>query len=312
MSDFVISTDACYDLPDYFMERYEIPVVPMPYSLNIPEGDGLLDKIKKDYKRVDYRSDTSGFLGNMKGFFDTLRKGAVPITSQANAHDTAAVLEPILKAGNDVLHISFSSGMSGSYNSACIAVAELAEKYPDRKIYAVDSLSGAAGLGLCVIDAVKCREDGKTIEETRDYINGYKTRYHHYFTVGDNGFIARSGRISSFQYMFTALLNITIILGIDGEGRVYPAAKVRGKKNVYKKFLELLEENKDGDSVNEIILSHGDNPVEIKLLGSMITEALPEVKKIDYTFVNQLVGCNSGPDSLALFFRGKPRTAHKK
>ena len=112
--------------------------------------------------------------------------------------------------------------------------------------------------------------------------------------------------------MFATLLNIQIILGLDGEGKVYPAAKVRGTKNVYKKFLELFETEKGDEDNSEIILCHGDNPDGIKLLGEMMTEKFPEIKKIDYNYVNQMVGSNSGPDSLALFFHGKPRAIYKK
>lgn len=317
MSNYIISTDACGDMPEGYAEKYQIPIVPMPYTLNMPKSEGgffdFIGKKNKDFDIVECRTDTTGFLQNMKAFFDTLRKGAIPKTSQANAADTRAVLEPFVKEGNDVLHIAFSSGMSGSYNSAVIAAKELMNDYPDRKILVVDSLGGVGGEGLCVMDAVKFRdEDGLSLEDNYQKLTDMARSYHHYFTLADVGFIARSGRISTFEYMFATLLNITVILGIDGEGKVYPAAKVRGTKNVYKKFMEIFEtERGDGDNA-EIILSHGDNLEGIKLLGEQIQAKYADVKKIDYTFVNQMVGCNSGPDSLALFFRGKPRNIYKK
>jgi len=248
----------------------------------------------------------------MKKFFDTLRAGAIPKTSQSNAEITFETLEPYVKAGNDVLHIAFSSGMSGSFNSACIAATELMEKYPGRTVKVVDSLGGVGGEGLCVMDAVKLRDEGVSIEDAHKKLTEYAPRYHHYFTVGDKAYLARSGRISGIEYMFATLLNIQIILGLDGEGKVYPAAKVRGTKNVYKKFLELFETEKGDEDNSEIILCHGDNPDGIKLLGEMMTEKFPEIKKIDYNYVNQMVGSNSGPDSLALFFHGKPRAIYKR
>ncbi len=313
---YVISTDACADMPVGYAEEKSIPVVPMPYVLQMPKGHtkklDFLGKINKDYDIVECRTDTTGFLGNMKKFFDTLRNGAIPKTSQSNAEITFETLEPFVKDGHDVLHIAFSSGMSGSFNSACIAAHDLMEKYPGRKVLVVDSLGGVGGEGLCVMDAVKLRDEGVSIEEAHRKLCDYAPCYHHYFTVGDKGYLARSGRISGFEYMFATLLNINIILGLDGEGKVYPAAKVRGTKNVYKKFLELFETMKGDEDNSEIILCHGDNPEGIKVLGDMLTENFKEIEKIDYNYVNQMVGSNSGPDSLALFFRGKPRAIYRK
>ncbi len=316
MSDFIISTDACGDMPDGFAEKYNIPVVPMPYSLKMPKGavvkTSFFGKQNQDFDLVECRTDTTGFLGNMKAFFDTLRNGAIPKTSQANAEETMEVLEPFVKEGKDVLHVAFSSGMSGSWNSACMAAEELMDKYPGRKVLVVDSLSGVGSEGIMVKDAVKMRDEGKTIEEVQAALTAANKGYHAYFTVGDVGFIARSGRISGFEYMFATLLNITIILGLDGEGKVFPAAKVRGTKNVYKKFIELFETLKGDADNSEIILSHGDNPEGIKTLGEMMTERFPDIKHIDYTYVNQMVGCNSGPNSIALFFKGKDREIYRK
>ena len=314
--NYVISTDACADMPVGYEKEHDIPIVPMPYSLKMPKGTpkklDFIGKANTEFGIVECRTDTTGFIQNMKKFFDTLRTGAIPKTSQSNAEITFETLEPYVKAGNDVLHIAFSSGMSGSFNSACIAATELMEKYPGRTVKVVDSLGGVGGEGLCVMDAVKLRDEGVSLEDAHKKLTEYAPRYHHYFTVGDKAYLARSGRISGIEYMFAILLNIQIILGLDGEGKIYPAAKVRGTKNVYKKFLELFETEKGDEDNSEIILCHGDNPDGIKLLGEMMTEKFPEIKKIDYNYVNQMVGSNSGPDSLALFFRGKPRAIYKK
>lgn len=310
MNKYIISTDACVNLPKWLIDKYNIPIVPMPFSLNEPVGEkdiSLLGVIKKtEYKRFDYRSDTTTM--TMPEFYDKLANGAVPLTSQANASITEEYLEPYLKEGYDILHIAFSSGMSGTYNSACIAQKELQAKYPDRKIIVIDSLSGGGGEGLAVIDAYKQFELGKSIEEAADYVEEEKLRYRHYFTVGDIKFIAKSGRISSFQELVGTLLGITIILGIDSEGKVYPAAKVRGKKKVTRKMLELFEDNKGDQDVSSIILNHGNDIEEIQQLGETILEEFPDVNNIDYDYVNMLVGCNSGPGSLALFFKGEKRT----
>lgn len=309
MSDFIISTDACVNLPLSLKQKYDVPIVPMPFSLNEPVGERdalLLGIVKKtEYKRFDYRSDKTNM--SMEDFYNKLSGGAVPLTSQANAHDTSEYLEPYLKEGKDILHIAFSSGMSGTYNSACLAAKELKEKYPDRKIIVIDSLCGSGGEGLAVVDAYRQMEAGKTIDEVADYVEAEKLKYHHYFVVGDIKFIARSGRISSFQELAATLLGINIILGIDSEGKVYPAAKVRGKKKVARKMIELFEDNKGNQQNTEIIMDHGNVLDEIKALGSELQASNPEVKSIDYDYVNMLVGCNSGPGSLALFFKGEKR-----
>lgn len=299
MSEFIISTDACVNLPKSLRDRYDVPIVPMPFSLNEPNNNNSMT-------RVDYMSNTCKM--SMVEFYDKLTNGAVPLTSQANASITAEYLEPYLKEGKDILHISFSSGMSGTYNSACIAMKELRQKYPDRKIFVVDSLSGGAGEGLAVVDAYKQMELGKSIEEVRDYVEAEKLRYHHYFVVGTPKFIAKSGRISSFQELVVTLLGIQIILGIDSEGKVYPAGKVRGKKKVISKLLELYEEYNDRQDNSEIMIGHCNALDEAKKLGELLQNENPSIKHIDYDFVNMLVGCNSGPGTIAVFFKGEKRT----
>ena len=310
MDKYIISTDACVNLPKWLTDKYDVPIVPMPFSLNEPIGEkdiSLLGVIKKtEYKRVDYRSDTTTM--SMPEFYGKLSNGAVPLTSQANATLIESYLEPYLKEGKDILHISFSSGMSGMYNSACLAQKELQQKYPDRKIIVVDSLSGGGGEGLAVVDAYKQYELSKSIDEAASYVEEEKLRYRHYFTVGDIKFIAKSGRISSFQELIGTLLGITIILGIDSEGKVYPAAKVRGKKKVTRKVLELIDDYKGGQDISSIILDHGNAEESARELGEAIKEEFSEVKNIDYDYVNMLVGCNSGPGSLAVFFKGEKRT----
>lgn len=167
--NYVISTDACADMPVGYEKEHDIPIVPMPYSLKMPKGTlkklDFIGKANTEFDIVECRTDTTGFIQNMKKFFDTLRAGAIPKTSQSNAEITFETLEPYVKAGNDVLHIAFSSGMSGSFNSACIAATELMEKYPGRTVKVVDSLGGVGGEGLCVMDAVKLRDEGVSIED---------------------------------------------------------------------------------------------------------------------------------------------------
>ena len=139
-------------MPVGYEKEHDIPIVPMPYSLKMPKGTpkklDFIGKTNTEFDIVECRTDTTGFIQNMKKFFDTLRAGAIPKTSQSNAEITFETLEPYVKAGNDVLHIAFSSGMSGSFNSACIAATELMEKYPGRTVKVVDSLGGVGGEGL--------------------------------------------------------------------------------------------------------------------------------------------------------------------
>ena len=204
MQNYIITTDACVNLPKSLTDKYNVPIVPMPFQLNEPIGKkdvsllGLVSILKEtEYKTVDYYTNTVDM--SMSEFYKKLSNGATAKTSQANATTVEEVLEPFLKEGKDVLHISFSSGMSGAYNSACIAARDLQEKYPDRKIIVVDSLSGGGGEGLAVVDAYSQFEQDKTIEEAAQFVEEEKLRYRHYFTVGDIKYISRSGRISSFQ-----------------------------------------------------------------------------------------------------------------
>ena len=173
-------------------------------------------------------------------FYQAMANGAQTKTSQVNAAEFIDYFAPFLEAGKDVLHVCLSSGISGVYNSACMARDELSEKFPERKIYVVDSLGASSGYGLLMDRLADLRDEGKSIDEVRDWAEANKLRVHHWFFSTDLTFYVRGGRISKAAGWFGTALNICPLLNMDNLGRLIPRFKIRGKKRV---IAEIEKEN---------------------------------------------------------------------
>lgn len=212
MNNFVITTDYTCDLYDDFWKENDVPRLKMPISIGDKEYD-----IESTYiSKVD--------------MFNQMREGAIIKTSQVNQFDAMEKFDKILSSGKDVLHISFSSGVSASFENFAPTVNELKKKYPERKIEVLDSLAGSCALGIMLIDAIKMQKEGKTFEQVRDYIENNKLKYAHFFVVQDLINLRRSGRISSIEARIGTILGIKPVLTLDTKGKIGVADKVRGTK----------------------------------------------------------------------------------
>ena len=241
-----------------------------------------------------------------KEFYNKLRGKKSATTSAVNIDAFLAVFEPYLKDGTDVLYLGFSSGLSGTYNAGLVAAKELAEKYPERKIYAVDTLAASLGQGLLVDYAVKLKNDGADIETVRDFVEENKLKLCHWFTVDDLFFLKRGGRVSAATAVVGSMLSIKPVLHVDDMGRLINVGKARGRKAAIDALFEKMKETAIDPENQTVFISHGDAIEDAEYLAGRIREELG-VKEIKIGYVGPVIGAHAGPGVLALFFIGSER-----
>lgn len=287
MSNFVILTDSACDLKPDFLESLGVGLI----SLSFVFTDN-----NATYKNYDL-SPTD--------FYSEMKNGRSAKTSAVNVAEFKDFFEEELKIGNDVLYLGFSSGLSTTYNSACIAAEELKEEYPERKIICVDSLAASAGFGMQVYLAAAEKKKGKTIEETAEYAKSIVPSLAHWFTVDDLEYLKRGGRVSPTVAFVGGLLGIKPVLHVDDEGHLTKVTTARGRKA----SLNALADNLGRSAINldgPVWISHADCEDDAKVLASIIKEKYgAEVSLI--TDVGPVIGAHAGPGTVALFFLGKQR-----
>ncbi|WP_099467532.1 DegV family protein [Konateibacter massiliensis] len=291
MRNFVITTDTTSDLPKDYMKEHNITVLPLSYIL---EG-------------ITYTQD-NGL--EFKEFYNKMKNGSMPTTSQVNPTQAKEVFQKFYDEGYDVLHIAFSSALSGSYNSARIAAEEMLEEHPDCKIEVIDSLCASMGEGLLIHKAVLMKDAGKSIDEIVQWIEENKLHVCHNFTPLDLFHLYRGGRVSKTAAVLGTMINVKPILHVDNEGRLVALSKVRGRKkslitlvdNMEQQIGSYIEENRrDG-----VFIGHGDVPEDAQFVADLIKERFGiEAFVIDY--VGPVIGAHTGPGILALFFMGETR-----
>ena len=218
--------------------------------------------------------------------------------------------EPLLKQGKDILHVTLSSGLTGTYNSACIAREELAEQYPQQKIYIVDSLGASSGYGMMMETLADLRGAGKTIDELYAWIENNKLQLHHWFFSTDLSFYIRGGRISRAAGMAGNVLHICPLLDMDRQGHLEPREKVRGKSNVMKRIVEKMEScAQGGTSYNgRCYICHSVCRQDAETVAAMVEERFPALKgKVEIFPIGTTIGSHTGPGTVALFFWGNQR-----
>lgn len=245
----------------------------------------------------------------VKEFYDCMRQGSLPTTSQANPEEAAAVFEKIINEQNaDILHIAFSSGLSGSYNSARLAAEELSEKYPDRKIIVIDSLCASLGEGLLVHKAVTLKEQGHTLEETADWIEANKLHLVHNFTVNDLFHLYRGGRVSKTAAFLGTMISLKPLLHVDDEGHLIPLSKVRGRKKSLIALVDAMEKQIGSwrDKNDTIFISHGDCIEDAQYVADLIKDRFG-YESFLINHVGPTIGAHTGPGVVALFYMGDYR-----
>lgn len=289
MSDYVIMTDSSCDLPAEVAERFEIPALPLSTQIS-----------GKTYQNY---IDGSGV--DIQWFYAQLREKQPATTSAVNMQAFSAAMEPILQSGRDILYLGFSSALSSTYEAGAMAAAELAPKYPERKIYAVDTLCASLGEGLLVYLTAKERERGCTIDEARDFAERTKLHICHWFTVDDLFHLKRGGRVSAAVAVVGSMLGIKPVMHVDNAGRLINVEKARGRRRSIERLAEKAEELGVDLAGQTVFISHGDCIDDVRYLEERL-HALG-VKETLVNYVGPVIGAHSGPGTLAMFFVGRER-----
>lgn len=290
MKKFIITTDTTADLPNDYLQENEVGIMSMTYTID----DETYDH--------DHELDP-------KVFYEKMRNGSMPTTSQVNPAQAKDVFLAMLdKYDMDILHIAFSSGLSGSYNSARMAAEEVMEERPEHKIIVIDSLCASLGEGLFVHKAVQLQKKGTSLEETAKWLEANKLNLCHIFTVDDLFHLYRGGRVSKTTAVLGSMISIKPILHVDDEGHLIPMSKVRGRKKSILAMLDEMEKrvaNYDGE--NDIVfISHADCLDDANFLAEKVKERF-HIENILINTVGPTIGTHSGPGTLTLFFMGDKR-----
>ena len=284
MSKFVITADSTVDLPKAFLEEKQVPVVSLSYIIDgatYKDGEGLTSK----------------------EFYDKIREGAMPTTSQVNPEQARDLFEPILKGGTDILHIAFTSGLSGTYNSCRIAAEELSEEYPDRKIIVVDSLCAASGGGMLLYKALELKEQGKSFDEIVTWVEENKLHVCHDVTVDDLFHLHRGGRVSKASAVVGTIIKIKPIIHVNDEGKLIVIGKERGRKKALQTLVERMEEKSQGFENDIVMITHGDALEDAEYVKGLIQDKFG-ITNIMINPLGTVIGSHTGPGVIALFYMG--------
>ncbi len=290
MAEFKIFTESNADLSLELAKKTDVHIIPMLFRL-----DG------KEYKNTPFETELSEEV-----FYAKVRAGSMPSTAQINLEDFKEHAKPYLDKGLDILHICFSSALSGTYNSCRIAAGELMEEYPERRVVVVDSHAASLGEGLLVYKAAMKQQQGESLDDVVKFVQDTRLKVAHWFTVDDLNHLYRGGRLSKMAALAGTLLGVKPILNVSDEGKLVPKDKVRGRT----KSLDFLVDRVVKDAVdpknNELFVSHGDCLEECEYFVSKVKERI-NFKEVYINFVGPTVGAHAGPGVLAVFFLADQR-----
>lgn len=289
LSSFVIVTDSTADLPESFLEENELGLFHLSYSI---------------------MGETYGPSNNLpyKEFYSLMRAGNLPKTSQVNPDEAKEGLLKLLEKSNEVLYLAFSSALSGTYNSVRLAAEEIMEESKDVKIRVIDTKCASLGEGLAVYKACMLRKEGKSIEETADWMEEHKLNFIHLFTVDDLNHLFRGGRVSRSTAFIGTVLNIKPILHVDEEGRLIPIGKERGRKKSLLTLVDMMADKLGSyDGKNDVFfISHGDCVEDAEFVRDEVVKRFG-IQNCLINNIGPTVGSHAGPGTVALFFMGDVR-----
>ena len=290
MGAYQIITDSTADLTPELVRELDVQVIPLCYMMegrtyhNIPGGGEL----------------TEG------EFCAKLRAGTMSTTTQINSEEFLRVFTPLLEAGQDVLYIAFSSGLSGTCQSALLAREELRRRFPERRLEVFDSLCASMGEGLLVYHAAKLRQEGRDMDQVLAWLKENVLRLCHWFTVDDLNHLKRGGRVSTATALVGTMLGIKPVLHVDNEGHLISVSKVRGRRQSLEALVSRMEETAVNPAEQTVFISHGDCLEDAQFVAQQVREKLG-VTQIQIGYIGPVIGAHSGPGTVALFFLGKER-----
>ncbi len=288
---FKLVTDNTADLPSEYLKEHNVDYMVLSYIV-----DGVAYGKEKE---LDW-----------KEFYAMMRDGKMPTTSQVNPEEAKVFFEECIKENSEVLYLAFSSGLSGTFNSARIAAEEVMEEHPGVKVMVIDSLCASLGEGLFVHKAVQMRDAGKTMEETARWLTDHVQNFVHAFTVDDLFHLYRGGRVSRTTAIIGTLASIKPRLHVDHEGHLIVIGKVRGRKKSLNALVDYMEE-KMGSWAQEnrddyVFISHGDSLEDAEYVRDQIKERFG-MERFLINNIGPTIGAHSGPGTIALFFMGEER-----
>lgn len=287
MREFVITVNSTVDLPGEWLKERGVLVIPLKYTI---EG--------KTY------TDMQGL--SPKEFFDKLRQGHMSATSQVNPEDAKEVWRPLLKEGKDVLHLGFSSSLSGTFNSMRIAREEIAQEFPDAKIKVIDTLCACLGEGLLLYKVLELKAAGTGIEQIDTWVEDNKLHVCHNVTVDDLKHLHRGGRVSKASAIVGTMIQIKPILHMDNDGTLQVIGKERGRKKSLHKIVDMAVEKSEGWDNDIVMITHGDCLEDAKYVEVLVREKLKASQVLIHN-IGTVLGSHTGPGVLAVFFMGNKR-----
>ena len=287
MQNYVLMTDSSADLPLALIEELDVRVLQLNVTM---EGEAPVPNDQVDVKE----------------FYGALRQKKSATTSTVSIESFLSAMEEILAQGKDILYLGFSSGLSGTYNAGFVAAGELSEKYPERKIYTVDTLCASLGDGLLVYTIARMKQEGADIETARAFAEEQKLNLCHWFTVDDLFFLKRGGRVSAATAVMGSLLSIKPVMHVDNDGKLINVLKARGRKDAINQLFAKIRDTAINVSEQTVFISHGDCLEDAEYLADRIRNEL-SVKTVVIDYVGPVIGAHAGPGVLALFFFGMQR-----
>lgn len=288
MKPYIISTDCMADLPADFIEAHHLSVHPLYYQI----GDQTYNALEGTLSEAE--------------FYAKMRNGEMPTTMASNPEYIEQSFSQNIAEGYDILHISFSSALSSSYNNTAVTAKAMMEQHPDTKIIVMDSLSASLGQGLLIYYACKKKEEGASIEELAEYIESIKLNICHQFTVDDLFHLHRGGRVSKATAIIGTIANIKPVLHVDNEGRLINISKIRGRKRSLITLVDNMEKVIEGYENPIVFISHGDCLEDALFVKQQIEERFG-IHEFLINYVGSTIGAHSGPGTVALFFMGRER-----
>ena len=291
--NYTIVTDTTCDLPQDYYEKNNVTVIALTYMLGGVEYDGSFENSLKPAL-----------------FYEKLRGGIMAKTAAVSPETMTRIFTNVLEQGDDLLYIAFSSGLSSTYQNACIARDELAEKYPDQKILCVDSLCASLGEGLLLDLVLRKAKEGADVGELAAYAEEIRVHVCHYFTVDDLNHLYRGGRVSKTTALFGTMLGIKPVMHVDNEGHLIPIGKVRGRRQSLDALVTKMGTKIEGCDNPYVFVSHGDCIDDAKYVAAQV-KAKYGIKTEIIGPIGPVIGSHSGPGTVALFFVGKDRAEKK-
>ncbi|MBQ9720550.1 MAG: DegV family protein [Oscillospiraceae bacterium] len=291
MRDYVIMTDSCCDLSAEEVAECDLVVLPLTFTM-----DGVSRRDTPKHEEM-----------SLQEFYRLLRGGKICTTSAVSVGDYKAAMTRELEAGRDVLCIAFSSALSTTYQSACIAADELRESYPDANIIVIDSLSASRGQGMLVWFAAKEKAKGKTIDEVAEYVRQMVPHQCHWFTVDDLHHLRRGGRLNATSAIVGTVLAIKPVIHCDAEGKLTPVGKARGMKQAIRELVNKLEQLGTRPLAEQtVFLCHADALDNVAFTKDLLRQRFGLTDVRDY-YIGPVVGSHTGAGTLGIFFFGRER-----